>query len=396
MNLLLVQTGADAAEYAAMEDGRLTEYACLRAGATALTEGVWLGKVSRVMKSLSAVFVRLSPQLEGFLPLSEIPFETKAQPGDELIVQVRKPPVQGKGPFLSCDVALAGRLAILLPLSRARHVSGRVEDREERERLLSVAGELAPQGMGLVMRAQSAGLTRDAAAAEVAELLAQWTEILKKAAASRAPALLRGSPEPLARLLRDLAYTPEKIVANAEPASLPAGIPLERCPQPFALWGVREQLRKALRRRIYLKSGGTLVVDPCEAMTVIDVNTAQSSSGRDKEASVLALNLEAAQEIARVLRLRRAGGIVLIDFIGMQQEGNREKVLAALEAALKKDRVKTVVHGFTSLGLVEMTRRKADEPLDAETLSLCPACGGTGQACSLPGEPAPREEGILP
>ena len=383
MKLLLLESDAGVTEYALLKEGRLSDYGHVWAGEETLVESVYLGRVTRFLKSLSAVFVRLSPEMEGFLPLDGIPVGVRPRSGDELIVQIRKPPTQGKSPFLSRDITLVGRLAILLPVSRGIHVSARVADRQERDRLVRVARESVPEGMGLVMRAYAAGKDGEAVATEIRALLEQWEAVLRKAASSSAPAFLLQGSGPLERLLRDMGDAPDKLITNCSDVPLPDGIPCDTHPEPFALWSVREQLRKALRRRVYLKSGGTLIIDPCEAMTVIDVNTSGHSAGQNKESSVLALNLEAADEIARLLRLRRAGGIVLVDFIDMHEEKSRETLLARLEAALREDRVKTVVHGFTSLGLVELTRKKSEEPLRAETLRACPACGGTGFALSV-------------
>lgn len=378
MSQVLVQQGKSGREIALVEDGRLVEYRVDAGGQGPQPEAVYLGKALRVMKALNAVFVRIEEGTEGFLPFDEIPGQRQPRPGDRLIVQVKKPPTGGKAAYLSGDIGLVDSLLMLLPLSQGARVSRRVTDEAERARLTALARQLAPEGMGLVMREASLQAAPELLRERLDALLAQWQAIREQAETATAPSLLSAAPDSLQALLREIKQQPERLVSNAAEAMAGYGLPTEHADQPFALWDVKGQLLKALRRRQLLKSGASLVIDPCEAMTVIDVNSAQSLQGKDRDRLILRTNLEAAQAIARLLRLRRIGGIVLIDFIDMPSEADQQALLAALERALADDPVKTVVHGFTRLGMVEMTRRRSSEPLAAQTLRRCSHCGGRG------------------
>lgn len=375
MNRLLIEQKDGATEIALLSDRALIDYSVYRAEAVA-AEQVYLGRVERVQKGMNAAFVALSGEAKGFLPLSETKMPLKG--GDTLLVQVKKPPVQEKLAYLTADIALAGAYFVLLPLSKRRMVSSKVEDEPSRAALLALAEELAPGDTGLVMRRRALGVSRETLEAELAALLNRWREIAEKSKQKKVPCLIDPGPSPASRALRD--FSPIDAVVTDSEATLrdcPAALV---SPDPFNLYDVRGQLKKACARHVWLKSGGFLVVDVCEALTVIDVNTGKFAGKKSgAEDTFLSLNLEAAAEIARIMRVRGMGGIVLIDFIDMKDEAHRQRVLNAMESALKNDPVKCVVHGFTSLGLMEITRKKAERPLDyAKTETPCPHCGGTG------------------
>ncbi len=380
MSLLLVEVQGAEREIALLEDNRLVDYHRSADAGSIRPEEIYIGRVSRVMKILQAAFVRLADKVDGFLPFAQIPAGNIPQPGDSLLVQVKKPPLPGKAAYLTMDISLTGTLAILTPCRPGSRVSRRVGGEEDRRRLLRLARQLVPQDMSLVLREDSLHAGEDALRTEVAQLLARWQDIGERAAHLSPPAVVEQAPDALQRLLRDLHEVPERVLTN-DPAALgDIGLPVTQAAHPMQLHEVHHKLQRALRRKVQLKSGASLVIDPCEAMTVIDVNTAQNIEGKNRDRALLKTNLEAAGEIARLLRLRRMGGIILIDFIDMVSSQDREEVLAALRDALSRDPVKTVVHGFTQLGLVEMTRKKADEPLASERLIPCPRCRGTGFA----------------
>lgn len=375
MSVLLVAHKEGQRHLALMSEGRLVEYAREAAGEGPQAEAVYLGRVSRVMKALDAVFVRLSGDTEGFLPLPE---GQKLRPGDPLLVQVKKPPTGEKAAFLTADIALPGQYVLLMPLGAQHHVSKRVEGEEERQALLALAARLSPPRMALVMRESSLGAGEEEIGEEIAGLLSLWRQIEEGARAASAPALLHAAPDRLSQMLRDAKPAPRKVISDRPLALSDPAVPVELADAPFALHDVEGQLHQALRRRQLLRSGASLVIDPCEAMTVIDVNSAQSTRGREKEQAVLRINLEAADAIARLIRLRGISGIILIDFIDMAQQDSRDALLRHLEAALKEDPVKTVVYGFTRLNMVEMTRRRATSALEGEALGRCPHCQGRG------------------
>jgi len=361
---LLLRTKGDTPALALIKDRRLLEYWNLDEDLAFKAGAVYLGRAGRVMKSLQALFVTLAPGVEGFLPFDELAGAPRPEPGEALLVQVKKPPQGGKAAYLTCDIALPGRYAMLLPRGSHAAASKRVPDKQAMKQL---ARRLCPEGMGLVLRASAAAAEKEAIAAEIARLKTGWQDLLDRAGRAMAPALLTPAPGILARLLRDERELPEQVITDDERAARGLGLPTRVHPDPFGLYGVEQQLHQALRRVVRLPSGGQLVLDPCEAALMIDVNTAQD--GKKAGDLMLRTNLEAAGEIARLLRLRRAGGIILIDFIGMDTEAQRAVVQSALEEALKEDRITSEVLGFTRLGLMEMTRKKAEPKLLAQRLA---------------------------
>ncbi|HPY93980.1 MAG TPA: ribonuclease E/G [Clostridia bacterium] len=364
MKELLLRTLGGTPALALTKDRRLLEYWNLDEDLAFKAGAVYLGRAGRVMKSLQALFVTLAPGVEGFLPFDELAGAPRPEPGQALLVQVKKPPQGGKAAYLTCDIALPGRYAMLLPRGSHAAASKRVPDKQAMKQL---ARRLCPEGMGLVLRASAAAAEKDAIAAEIARLKTGWQDLLDRAGRAMAPALLTPAPGILARLMRDERELPEQIITDDERAARGLGLPTRVHPDPFGLYGVEQQLHQALRRVVRLPSGGQLVLDPCEAALLIDVNTAQD--GKKAGDLMLRTNLEAANEIARLLRLRRAGGIILIDFIGMDTEAQRAVVQSALEEALKEDRITSEVLGFTRLGLMEMTRKKAEPKLLAQRLA---------------------------
>ena len=362
MKHMLLESGGGQTELALLDEGgQLTDYRVFPQNGL-FAEQVYLAKVDRIAKGMGAAFVRLTDGQIGFLPFSEA-FEPLSG-GQTVVVQVRKPPVGEKAAYLTEDLSLAGRWAILLPRSGKTAVSSRVTDEEVKAALLKTARSLTPAGMGLILRKESAGIPEEEIRAEIEGLLSLWDQIKEKAKAGSAPALLWPGRSPLERALDDW-ERPDRLTADRE-MPVPPGIELVVHPHPFSLYSVLEQRHRLLQRRVWLPGGGFLVVDPCEAMTVIDVNTGKNTGrGADKEALFLKTNLEAAQMIARLLRVRGVGGIIVIDFIDMEAEAARAQVLDALKTLSLRDPVKCVVHGFTALGLVEMTRKKSEIPSKA-------------------------------
>lgn len=338
-------------------------------------EQIYLGIVDRIIRGVEAAFVRITKDLTGFLPFSECTVRPKS--GDRVLVQVKKPPVGEKAAYLTEDLSLVGHLAILTPCQSRISVSKRIEDTENKKRLYTLAAHLVPENMGLVLRSEAAEAPEAEIAAETASLIKKWQGIEQALRGKNAPCLVQGREDTLARLFRDeqggidvfLTNTPEKY------ESLP--LRPQYCENPFSLHNVESKLQKSWQRKIWLDCGGFLVIDRTEAMTVIDVNSGKfigSKSGT--ESAFRKLNCEAAEEIARVLRLRGIGGMVVIDFVDMQLPESREAVLAALTEAFRQDPIKTTLHGFTALGLMELTRKKTDEA--PPPLTICPRCHGTG------------------
>ena len=322
-------------------------------------EQVYLGVVDRLAPGMEACFVRLGKDETGFLPYAEC--RERPRSGAKVLVQVKKPAVGEKAPYLTQDLSLAGRYVILTPCTARCALSKKIQDEAAKERLSALAKALCPPGMGLVMRTESEGAAEDAVSAEIAALQSEWREIQSRLPGASAPCLVRGAEDALLRLLRDERGQIEKILCD-DPAALPAvPVPVEACEHPFALFGVLSKWEKACQKKVWLDCGGYLVVEKTEALTVIDVNSGKYTGNKSgTENTFLRLNREAAREIARLLRLRSMGGIIIVDFVDMQREESRQAVLAELEACVRDDPVKVALHGFTSLGLMELTRKKTD------------------------------------
>lgn len=372
---LLIEKRSGALEIALMEANRLLSYEREKdQGVEA--EQIYLAVVDRIVKGVEACFVRLGKDTVGFLPFSEC--REKPRSGDKVLVQVKRPPTGEKAAYMTMDLSIAGRFSILTPFNRYYSISKRIEDPETREKLQRFAKKHAPKEMGVVMRQESAEAAEEEILSEMQELLNRWNAISEAMTSARPPCLLKERESPILRLLRDERGGIDEIIANCED-SLPAlPLPVKYAEHPFMIYSVDAKLEKSLRRKIWLDCGGFLVIDPTEAMTVIDVNSGKFTGVKSgTESTFLKLNQEAAREIARILRLRKTGGVIIIDFVDMQEEESREQVKNCLQEALLSDPVKTVIHGFTSLGLLEMTRRKT-EAAPSPAIIQCPRCHGTG------------------
>ena len=358
---------AEKTDIAVMEDGHLVEY--ISDDSESTSEAIYLGRVERIMPGMKAAFVNIGQEKAGFLPLEErnsrdLP---KLQTGMSVLVQVRKEAQGVKGAFLSRDISLCGEYVLFSPMNQMCAVSSRITKERHRKELKELARDISDNAFGLIMRSASFGAPEEAIRNEVEELRTKWEEIRKASATAHVPSILHQSRNALDLVLAE--YHPRGIdgiftndatltqqLADIAPVTVMGD-------NLFDVARITTQLMKALDRRVWLESGGNLVFDPCEAMTVIDVNTAKFT-GKDRLSdTVLQTNLEACQEIARQVRLRNISGIIIIDMIDMSSREHHQAVLAELNRVFANDRVKTVVHGFTSLGLVEMTRKRSRPPL---------------------------------
>ena len=366
-------------ECALLKDGQLYAYRKEHSGIAA--EQIYLSKADRIIRGTEAVFVKLTDKENGYLPYSEIKGIISVPPrsGEKLLLQVKKPPVQQKCAYMTCDITLAGKYVILLPFGNRISVSSHIDSENDISRLKALAANIRPSGMGLIMREEASSCQENDIRAELQELLERWQHIQKSAAAATAPALIDSGLTPVEKMLRDTKCTVCEIVTNVPDSFDGISVPVRSAPHPMMLYNIQGKLEKSLRRKIWLDCGGNLIVDVCEALTVFDVNSAKDlGSKKGAQDTIVRLNVEAAKEIARLLRLRSIGGIVLIDFVDMQKEEDRKTVIAALEEALKDDPVKTIIHGFTALGLLEISRKKTSDPLTSAPETPCPHCKGTG------------------
>lgn len=389
---ILVKADEKRRHIALLDENRLAEYYVETETEGSLVNAVVQGRVERVVPGMNAAFVQIGQALNGFLPLGEMEsFEQTAQAkplaaGAEITVQVKKDAKDEKGAYLTRDISLPGQYLLYMPLNRHVGVSKRVTDEGQHAFLASLGRELSGGAFGLVMRASALAARREALEAELAELKAKWEALAAKATYAKAPAVLYREPTALAGLVRDygtrysLSITCNDAV-NRMPAP-PGGLLWEQLNdlELDAQWAaarIEAQLAEALGRRVPLKNGGSLVVDEREALTTIDVNTASYLGEGDGE-TAFRMNLAVCDDIARQIRLRNVSGIILIDFIDMKTDLERAQVSERLADELSRERVKTVLHGFTSLGLLEMTRKRTGPSLREQLKTPCEKCQGTG------------------
>jgi ribonuclease E len=404
---MVVRQRDDRTQIAVLEDGVLVEHYVNRSTHQSYVGNVYLGKVQNVLPSMEAAFVDIGKGRNAVLYAGEVNFDVsglEGQPkriesalkaGQSLIVQVTKDPVGHKGARLTSQVSLPGRYLVYVPGASMTGISRKLPD-TERNRLKQILKKVMPENAGVIVRTAAEGAAEEELARDVSRLAAQWEAIDKKAKTASAPALLYSEPDLTIRVIRDVFNedfaklmvagdqgwdTVDEYVKYVAPhlADRLSRWSPDNGQDVFASYRIDEQLAKALERKVWLPSGGSLVIDKTEAMTVIDVNTGKfTGQGGNLEETVTRNNLEAAEEIVRQLRLRDVGGIVVIDFIDMVLESNRELVLRRLLECLARDRTKHQVAEVTSLGLVQMTRKRVGAGLLEAFSHPCECCNGRG------------------
>ncbi|WP_206427065.1 Rne/Rng family ribonuclease [Microbacterium sp. Y-01] len=388
-----------------LEDGVLVEHYVARNQDASLIGNVYLGRVQNVLPSMEAAFVDIGRGRNAVLYSGEVDWdgvetgnqprriELALKPGDRVLVQVTKDPVGHKGARLTSQISLPGRYLVYVPGGSMNGISRKLPD-NERARLKRILKEVLPESSGVIVRTAAEGATEDQLTRDVQRLTSQWEHIQKQVENQQAPALLHAEPDLLVKIVRDVFNEDfTKMLIQGEDAQqtirayLESVAPdlLERVEayedetDPFDAFRITEQIEKALDRKVWLPSGGSLVIDRTEAMTVVDVNTGKFvGSGGNLEETVTKNNLEAAEEIVRQLRLRDIGGIIVVDFIDMVLESNRDLVLRRLIECLSRDRTKHQVAEVTSLGLVQMTRKKLGLGLLETFSEACEVCAGRG------------------
>ncbi len=403
--VMLVREREGRTQIGVLEDGVLVEHYVARRTQTSMVGNVYLGKVQNVLPSMEAAFVDIGKGRNAVLYAGEVNWDAaglEGQPkriehalksGESVLVQVTKDPIGHKGARLTSQVSLPGRYLVYVPDGSMTGISRKLPD-TERARLKKILRAVVPDDAGVIVRTAAEGASEQELERDVARLQAQWEDIAEKAGAVNAPALLYGEPDLAIRVVRDI-FNEDfgKLVISGDDAwdTLHAYIGhvapdlvsrLERWSgedDVFAANRVDEQLAKALERKVWLPSGGSLVIDRTEAMTVVDVNTGKfTGAGGNLEETVTKNNIEAAEEIVRQLRLRDIGGIIVVDFIDMVLESNRDLVLRRLLECLGRDRTKHQVAEVTSLGLVQMTRKRVGQGLLEVFSETCEHCGGRG------------------
>ncbi len=421
---LLIQSDPFEVRVALLEDDRPVEISIERRGERGLVGSIYRGKVARVLPGIQAAFVDIGLERHAFLyvgdvrdqlaELAELAGEEEVwraatdeppraidellSPGQELMVQVRKDPLPNKGARVTTQIALPGRYLVLLPTTRDCGVSRRIDEPNERDRLLAALEELGPVPGGLIVRTAGEGRGVAELARDLDYLSRLWRRVAKTAEEASAPALVHRDLDLARRAVRDtLDESFEVVWIDGEEAH---GQALEEVAavEPrlaervrlysergalFAHFGVERELAAVLKGRIWLRSGGYLVIQQTEALVSIDVNTGRFVGRTSLEETVLRANLEAVEEVARQIRLRDLGGIIVVDFIDMVETENRQRVFEALEAALARDRARTQLSRISEFGLVEITRKRSHSNLRRVLTRPCPCCGERGRIKSV-------------
>ena len=424
MRRILINTTPQETRIAVMEDSALAEFLIERNREEVCVGNLYKGRVVRVLPGMQAAFVDIGLEKAAFLHASDVcapsdapvdgsddeesepgpepgrpRIEQQLSPDQEILAQVSKEPLGMKGARVTTHVSLPGRFLVFMPAARQVAVSRKIEDEKERKRLKDIVQELAGEDDGFIVRTACEGRNKRDIQSDVRFLTTLWSRIRKRLETAATPELIHRDLDLVPRTIRDFfnANTREVVVDEATEHQrvldfvkqfmprLKGRVKLYDEPEPLLdRYEVERKVRRALEPKIWLKSGGYINIEQTEALTAVDVNTGRYVGKKDQEATVFKINLEAAQEVVRQLRLRNVGGLIIIDFIDMAQAANRKEIHDALKDAFKEDRAKTRVLPISRLGLVEMTRQRTRENLGNVLLSPCPHCEGRGRIKSHP------------
>lgn len=408
---LLLNVTPSETRVAMIEGGVLQEIHIEREAKRGIVGNIYKGKVSRVLPGMQAAFVDIGLDKAAFLHASDIVPHTECvaenekkqfqvrdiselvRQGQDIVVQVVKDPLGTKGARLTTDITLPSRYLVYMPGASHVGVSQRIESESERERLKNVVAQYCDEHGGFIIRTAAEAAKEKELSQDAAFLKRLWGKVMERRVKYKSRSTLYGELGLAQRILRDFVGTDlTKILVDSRleyenlleftsefVPELTDKLELYEGDQPiFDMYDTENEIQRSLERKVELKSGGYLIIDQTEAMTTIDINTGAFVGRRNLEETIFNTNIEATQAIARQLRLRNLGGIIIIDFIDMVSEEHRKRVLTSLDAALSKDRVKTNINGFTHLGLVEMTRKRTRESIEHVLCSTCPTCEGRG------------------
>jgi ribonuclease G len=426
MKELVFNVGTLETRIAVMEGGRLTELMVEREDSPSLVGNIYRGKVDAVVPGMQAAFIDIGFEKNAFLYVSDIagaegtgdidlvdgapraktrakrarqqPIETMLKKGQFVMVQVTKDRLGTKGARVTNFITMPGRFVVLMPTVPSLGVSRKIESQAERDRIKKILREVRPTGLGLVCRTAAEGHTKADIQGDVQYLKRVWDNVKRHYEQQKKPGLIREDLGPILRTVRDL-FTSDverlivddtdsyksilEFVENFAP-SLVGRVKQYRLRRPiFDKMGIEREIEQAMRRKVLLKSGGHICIDPTEALISIDVNTGKFTGQKELEDTVLQTNLEAAEEISRQLRLRDMGGIIVCDFIDMRMQKNKRKLIQTLQQALKADRAKTTISDVSELGLIEMTRKRVKHNLLLALSQRCPYCEGSGLVRSV-------------
>ena len=421
---ILMNTTADETRVAILEDGDLVELMVERPDSNRLVGDIHLGRVEAVLPGIQAAFVDIGTEKAAFLHVSDVaqeddegeedddadsggngdggrrsrrypPIQDMLNKGETLLVQVSKEPIGTKGPRVTAQISLPGRFLVYMPQSDHVGVSRKIEDREERTRLRSLAREILPEGAGgVIVRTVGEELTRETFERELKALLSTWKQIQRRSGRARAPAPIHREAKLTKGIIRDLfsgkvdsltidsapVYQEvRQYLDQVDPALVERVHLFDDSVALFDKYEIESEIHEAFQRKVALPSGGYIIIEPTEALVSIDVNTGRYTGKKDPEKTILKTNLDAARQIARHLRLRDIGGIIVCDFIDMESKQNRDRVLQELRTYLARDRARTKAYQVSELGLIEMTRQRVRPSLYQSQTRICPCCAGTGR-----------------
>lgn len=401
---------------AVLDGEELVEYFTERKGFEGFVGNIYKGVVMDVLPGLQSVFVEIGLEKRGFLHINDVSLftpgdialfhETRRSPcfksrdvqklfkrGQEVIVQVAKEGIGMKGPKLTTGLTIPGRYLVLMPGTPRIGISHRISSEKERRRLRGVVRDLKPREHGFIIRTASQGKLKNDIKRDMDILLKRWDTIINKAKNSRAPVLLYRDVEMVPRVIRDIftedidkliiddkdSYKEVRTYLEHNLPNMKDRLELYEGSYPiFDAFKIEDDLKQLYKKKVWLKSGGYIVIDQTEALTSIDVNTGKFVGNKDHSKTIVKNNIEAAEEIARQVRLRDIGGIIIVDFIDMENEGDRKKVISKFQEFLSNDRSRPQIHELSQLGLVEMTRKRVRESVAARELDPCPFCKGEG------------------
>ena len=411
---LIINVTFNETRIALLENGLLVEFLVERKNDKSIVGNIYKGRVARVVPGMDAAFVDVGLEKSAFLYVADVIIDTGMyeefeeastrveaneriegvlEEGQEIIVQVSREAIGQKGTRVTSKITLPGKLLVLMPGSQHIGVSRRIEGEEERKRLAAILKDIAPKGFGLIARTACEGKRTEELAADLGFLQRIWESVQEKAKHVRAPQILYQDFGMIFRAIRDLhSHSLKKIVVDdifvfkKVEEFLKDYLPEEECDvvyfeereDIFDYHRIEIEIAKLAHKKIWLKSGGYIVFDYTEALTVIDVNTGKYLGRKGLEDTILKTNLEAVKEIAYQIRLRNIGGIIIVDFIDMERRESRESVVQLLVDALKKDRIKTFVYPISELGLVQLTRKRTRENIVTMLSESCPTCDGSG------------------
>lgn len=424
---IVINVGRGETRIAVLEDHQLVELMVERGDGGRIVGDIYKGVVGAVLPGMQAAFVDIGLEKSAFLHVSDMrditvdfddllgddgieieegqrivppnaPIQDLLQKGQEILVQVTKEPISTKGPRVTTQISIPGRFLVLVPFSGAIGVSRKIDDPEERERLKHIAREIRPPWGGLIVRTAAAGVSKRQIKRDLKYLVRLWNKTNAVSEKKKAPALVHSEMGLTAGLVRDI-FTADvdRLVIDSRRGyreivgylrsvapELRSRVEYYKDSTPiFDAYEIEGEIEKSLRRKVYFKKGGYIVIEHTEALTAIDVNTGRYTGKKDQEETILKTNLGAAREIGRQLRLRDIGGIIVIDFIDMESEANREKVVQELKKVLARDRARSKIFPIGELGLVQMTRQRVRPSLLHQYTDPCPCCDGTGKVLSF-------------